>query len=162
MSLLITPAGAEAAEIFAALHAEGLPPGWAADEFRQILTANGAFGLLVASEHPCGMLAAWVAADEAEILALAVTPSARRRGYARDLVSAAIAEAGRRGARAVFLEVAADNRPAIMLYRALGFAQAGRRRGYYLRAPRPAVDALVLRLDIVAVDRRLDLSGRGP
>lgn len=159
MSLLITPVGAEAADIFSALHSEGLPPGWAPDEFRTVLAASGAFGLLVAGEQPFGMLAAWVAADEAEILALAVTPAARRRGYARDLVSAAIAEAGRRGARSMFLEVAADNRAAIALYRALGFVQAGRRRGYYRRAPQPAADALVLRLDIVG---RLDVPGRRP
>jgi ribosomal-protein-alanine N-acetyltransferase len=159
---LIAPAGADAAEIFAALHAEGLPPGWPANEFGRILGAAGAFGLLVAEEAPCGMLAAWTAADEAEILALAVTPAARRRGYGRDLVKAAIVEAGRRGARAMFLEVGAENAPAIGLYRALGFRRAGTRRNYYRRAAGRAEDALILRLEIVDVRPPLDLHARRP
>jgi ribosomal-protein-alanine N-acetyltransferase len=41
------------------------------------------------------------------------------------------------------LEVAVDNAAALRLYRRAGFAEAGRRRGYYER-PGGRVDALVL------------------
>ena len=161
MSALISCVGPEAAEVLAALHADTLGPGWPATEFRKILSAPGSFCLVVGGDPPLGMLAAWTAADEAEILALAVTTAARRRGYARDLVAAAIAEAGRRGARALFLEVGAANAPARALYQTLGFRQAGQRRNYYNR-PGGAEDALILRLDIAAKPAPLDLHARRP
>lgn len=161
MSALISSVGPEAAEMLAVLHAETLGPGWPAAEFQKILSAPGSFCLLVGRDPPLGMLAAWTAADEAEILALAVTTAARRRGYARDLVAAAIAEAGRRGARALFLEVGAGNAPARALYQALGFRQTGKRRNYYNR-PSGAEDALILRLEIAAVPAPLDLHARRP
>ena len=46
-----------------------------------------------------------------------------------------------RGARTVWLEVRPSNQAARALYRAVGFAAAGVRRGYYRRPPE---DALVL------------------
>jgi ribosomal protein S18 acetylase RimI-like enzyme len=67
------------------------------------------------------------AADEAEILNLAVDPGFRRRGVASALLSAVSAQA--RGT--IFLEVAEPNAPAIALYRKLGWEPAGLRAGYY-------------------------------
>jgi ribosomal-protein-alanine N-acetyltransferase len=49
--------------------------------------------------------------------------------------------------RRLFLEVAVDNAPAIGLYRAFGFTEEGRRRGYY-QGPNGAVDALILGRDV--------------
>ena len=88
-----------------------------------------------------GFVLARQAADEAEILMLAVLPAARRQGLGRRLVEACAAEAARHGATTLFLEVAAGNDAARALYRATGFAQVGRRRGYYA----DGADALVLR-----------------
>ena len=67
------------------------------------------------------------APDEAEILNLAVEPTWRRRGVGSALLNAVEEQA--RGT--IFLEVAEPNTPAIALYRKLGWAQAGLRRGYY-------------------------------
>jgi ribosomal-protein-alanine N-acetyltransferase len=61
------------------------------------------------------------------------------------LLAALVDEARRRGARALFLEVADDNTAARRLYAARGFVQVGRRANYYRRAA-GLVDALVLRL----------------
>ena len=52
---------------------------------------------------------------------VAVLPSCRRRGIARQLTQAAIEEAMKRGARAVVLDVRADNVPARDLYLSMGF-----------------------------------------
>ncbi|MFX8246689.1 hypothetical protein ABTL56_19205, partial [Acinetobacter baumannii] len=53
--------------------------------------------------------------------------------------------AGDAGAEGLFLEVAADNEPAIALYRSAAFVPVGRRAGYYRRPGGAAMDALVLR-----------------
>ena len=103
----------------------------------------GAFGFF---DVVGGMLLARVAADEAEILTLAVAPPARRQGRAAALLAAAAARARDAGARAMFLEVATDNAPALALYSTAGFVEVGRRRHYY----KGGSDALVLRLELNA------------
>lgn len=85
-----------------------------------------------------------VAADEAEILTLAVIPGQRRQGTGRALLRRALAAAAAAGARAIFLEVASINLPALTLYSAEGFAPCGRRTAYY----EDGADAIVLRCEI--------------
>lgn len=137
------PADAAAAAALAALHEAAFPPAeaWGPDAIRLMLEMPGAFGLHAPGE---GFVLARVAADEAEILTLAVAPPARRRGLGGALLGAAMAGAAARGAAAMFLEVAERNAPARALYAAAGFAEAGRRRRYYA----DGADALVLRRDL--------------
>ena len=80
------------------------------------------------------------AADEYEILNLAVDPSARRRGVARQLLSFELAQ--RHGT--CFLEVRESNSGAIQLYEVLGFQRAGRREDYYRD---PAESGIVMKLN---------------
>lgn len=124
----------------AAIHAAAFPPGerWGADALALQLGLPGAFGLLAG---PAGFVLARVAADEAEILTLAVLPGERRHGLGRLLLQAACDQAASHGATSMFLEVAAGNTAARALYAAEGFTQAGLRKNYY-GAGR---DALVLR-----------------
>jgi ribosomal-protein-alanine N-acetyltransferase len=135
---------ADAPEL-AALHeaAFAAPERWGADAIRLMLEMPGAFGLHRPGE---GFVLARVAADEAEILTLAVAPAARRQGVGGTLLAQAMAVAAARGAAAMFLEVAETNGAARALYAAAGFAEAGRRRRYY---PGGA-DALVLRRSLAA------------
>ncbi len=130
--------------MLAALHAAACPPAeaWGPDAMRLQLELPGCFGLLEPGGR--GAVLARVAADEAEVLTLAVLPAARRRGLGGALLAAAAREAARRGARTLFLEVAEGNAAARALYAAAGFAPVGRRPRYY---PGGA-DALVLRLDL--------------
>jgi ribosomal-protein-alanine N-acetyltransferase len=74
---------------------------------------------------------------EHEILNLAVEPAARRRGMARALLDAALADSPGDW----FLEVRESNLAAQALYRVLGFQASGRRAGYYRD---PAEAAIVL------------------
>jgi ribosomal-protein-alanine N-acetyltransferase len=82
------------------------------------------------------------AADEAELLNLAVSQSHRRRGIGGTLLTRALDDARQFGARAVFLEVRTSNRVARAMYAGAGFEQTGRRQQYYRR---PVEDALILR-----------------
>jgi [ribosomal protein S18]-alanine N-acetyltransferase len=80
--------------------------------------------------------------DTAQILTVGVLPPARRRGVGRLLVRALVAEARRRRAAEVLLEVREDNEAARRLYAGEGFAVLGRRRGYYEQG---RVDAVTMR-----------------
>lgn len=126
----------------ARLHAQSFtqPRSWSEAEFAALLAAPGA--ILVA--EPQGFALGRAIAGEAELLTLAVAPEARRRGVGRRLLAGFLAEAAARDGRRVFLEVAADNAAALALYRATGFAEAGRRRGYYARSDGQRTDALVM------------------
>ncbi len=89
----------------------------------------------VAAQDGAGTLLGWagvlVVQTSAEILTVGVVPAARGRGIARRLVVALLAEAVRRGADEAFLEVRVDNEAARGLYASEGFADLGRRPGYY-------------------------------
>lgn len=130
-------------EALAALHGRCFttPRPWSAGEFASLVSLPGSFLLT----RPLAFLLGRAVAGEAELLTLAVAPEARRQGTARALVEDFAAEARARGAQTAFLEVAADNLPARALYAAAGWAEAGRRRGYYTPPGATPVDALVLR-----------------
>jgi ribosomal-protein-alanine N-acetyltransferase len=80
-------------------------------------------------------------APEGEVLILAVDPGCRRRGWARHLLDAACRDWTESGVKEAFLEVRADNRPALCLYADLAWERLDRRPGYY----RDGTDAVVLR-----------------
>ena len=142
-------AWSQEAQALAEVHATAFDHAWSAAEIAQLLDGAGGFALLIEDgEAAVAFILCRAIAGEAEILTLAVAPSARRRGLARALVDAAAGAARMAGAQSLFLEVADDNAPAIGLYPAAGFDQAGLRRGYYHRGPAGAVDALVMRLDL--------------
>ncbi len=81
-------------------------------------------------------------AAEADIQTIAVVESARGTGLGRALMRDLIAEAARRGATELFLEVRADNPAAQGLYRSLDFEQIATRPRYYQP---DGVDAFVMR-----------------
>jgi ribosomal-protein-alanine acetyltransferase len=92
-----------------------------------------------------GLLCA-LGSGEGDIQTIAVSPLARGRGLARVMMVDLIAEAGRRGASRLFLEVRSDNAIAMGLYRNLDFREVGVRAGYYQP---DNVDAVVMRLEPV-------------
>jgi len=146
---MIARAGPAHAAALAHIHAAAFPPGarWGPDAMALQLELPGVFALV---DPRGGMIMARVAADEAEILTLAVLPEARRQGLARALLQAAAEEAGARGAATLFLEVALRNEAARVLYAGAGFAEVGRRRRYYADGD----DALVMRLTLARADPR--------
>lgn len=92
------------------------------------------------------VLALRFAADEGEVLTLAVAPPDRRSGLAEALLSCGARIAVAQGVSRLFLEVAIDNDPAKALYLKFGFCEIARRKGYYRRNSGARVDALVMEL----------------
>ncbi|MEQ4715006.1 ribosomal protein S18-alanine N-acetyltransferase [Nonomuraea sp. B19D2] len=71
------------------------------------------------------------AADQADVQTIAVLEQHRGTGIGGALLTELLAEASRRGAREIFLEVRADNPQAQAVYRHYGFEEIGTRRRYY-------------------------------
>lgn len=85
-----------------------------------------------------------VAANQADVVTLAVAADRWGQGVGSALLEALLAEAARRRCTEVFLEVRADNTRAQRLYLRYGFSQIGIRKGYYQPS---GADALVMRRD---------------
>lgn len=134
------------AAALAALHARCfvVPRPWTAREFSAFLADPAVF----LSGDGTGFALGRVAGGEAELLTLAVAPEIRGRGVGAGLVTGFLEGATRRGAETAFLEVAADNAAALVLYGRAGFVMAGRRSEYYRRADGTGVDALIMRHEL--------------
>jgi ribosomal-protein-alanine N-acetyltransferase len=155
MSVDLIPAALVHADLLAGMHRICFADPWSADSMVAALIQPGTAGLLAVEDEsltpslggagPAGMILWRVAADEAEILTLAVLPPWRRRGIARALLTDVAKAAASEGARALFLEVAVTNPAAQSLYQAVGFHEVGRRSAYYPDGG----DALVLRKDLI-------------
>lgn len=117
----------------AAIHSESFERGWDALEMATHTQRDLCLGL-----EQNGTLAAFIivstAADQAEILTIAVRKTVRRQGLARRLLDQTVSHLKNMDAGELFLEVAEDNPGALALYRTAGFQPIGRRPGYYRRA----------------------------
>lgn len=113
---------------------------WSSESLQESVSQGFAWSAEVGGQV-AGILIGRVAADEFEILNLAVAKVARRRGVAKQLVIAALESARAGGARQVYLEVRASNEAAIALYLQMGFQVCGRRPNYYRE---PVEDAVLL------------------
>ncbi len=71
------------------------------------------------------------AADEGEILRIAVDKKLRGAGLGKKLLSAVLCEMKEDGIGEVFLEVRSGNESAIALYKSVEFEEIGTRKGYY-------------------------------
>ena len=118
-----------------------LGPGSALPEWIERLEAatfGDSWGVLgdherIWTEPPDGF-ARWMVvpeAGEAELLRIAVDPSARRKGLGRTLLRAAEADLRNLGIRSLHLEVRLSNTAARALYESEGWQPQGRRPRYY-------------------------------
>lgn len=82
-------------------------------------------------DEVAGYLVTWHVADELHVMNVATGPAHRRRGIGRALMDAAVDYARSHRIQHVLLEVRRSNRPAIALYRGLGFFAMGIRARYY-------------------------------
>ena len=143
---VLSGAGPRDAVALAVLHAASFNRGWSEHELEQLLTDRSVVAdRAIRARRILGFILSRRAADEAEILSVAVARAARGRGLARKLLDLHLRRLAGLGQRAVFLEVDEDNEPARRLYARAGFREVGRRPGYYAAGK----GALVLRRDLV-------------
>ncbi len=83
------------------------------------------------AEEIIGYCIFMTAADEGEILRIAINRKIRKAGLGKKLLLASIDEMEKGGADEIFLEVRASNDSAIALYKSAGFEEMGVRKGYY-------------------------------
>ena len=132
----VAPLSSRYARRLAEIHGEAFTRPWDAMEFERSLSernvqADGLF--LGRASEPAGFILSRRAADEAEILSVALAAGARGRGLSGTLLDHHLRALTQAGVRSVFLEVEEGNRPALALYRRRGFREIGRRQGYYAR-----------------------------
>jgi tRNA threonylcarbamoyladenosine biosynthesis protein TsaB len=133
-------------EALAPIHAAAFEEGWSARSLGELTNSAGSIAVVAANGAKLfGFVLARVAADEAEILTIAVAPQYRRAGIGKELLLAAMDAAAQKGARAMFLEVSRENIAARTLYAGRGFTEVGARPGYYREKGQAAQDALALK-----------------
>ena len=133
----------------AQLHGESFHRGWGEGEFESMLTErNTLVHRLKVGRKLVGFAVSRMAADEAEILSIAVAAGYRGRGLSRNLPLTHLGHLAGRGIRKVFLEVEENNQPARRLYERTGFSVAGRRERYYQQPGGEQLNALLMRRDL--------------
>lgn len=147
----LSPADSDA---LAEIHRDAFQRNWSAHDFVALLSEPTVFALglrlrpVLGSPRLVGFVLVRFAADEAEILTIAVLGRYRRRGLGRMLMDDVLRRLYRERIAALFLEVDSANASAVRLYRRLGFVVAGERRNYYSAPHQGDGTALVMRLHI--------------
>ena len=146
---VVEPATPRDAPKLAEIHGDSFHRGWGEGEFESMLTErNTLVHRLRLGRKIIGFAVSRMAADEAEILSIAVAVNHRGRGLSRHLLLTHLGHLAGRGVRKVFLEVEENNQPARRLYERAGFAVAGRRERYYREANGEQLNALLMRRDL--------------
>lgn len=157
MKLWMAPAGLHVepghtgdARDLARIHATGFYRGWPEAEFASFLSEpdTPVYVACDAKRRIAGFGLIRIAADEAELLTIAVDPKWRGKGIGRALLRAAFDDLLMSPARRMFLEVSEENGAAIKLYTREGFTTISQRRGYYAKPDGTAATALVMARDL--------------
>jgi [ribosomal protein S18]-alanine N-acetyltransferase len=148
-TVAVEPASLRDAPKLAELHGASFHRGWGEGEFEAMLTERNTLAhRLKLGRKTIGFAVSRIAADEAEILSIAVDANHRGRGLSRTLLLTHLGHLAGRGVRSVFLEVEENNQPARRLYQGVGFAVAGRRERYYRQPSGEQLNALLMRRDL--------------
>ena len=139
---MIRPAHTDDAEALVALEREAFGSGaWSREQVAdEVSGATRHVAVAEAEGEVVGYAAISVVGEVADLTRIAVAGAHRRSGVASALLGTVHEAARQAGAERVLLEVAASNAAACELYRAHGYAEVSRRRGYYADGD----DAIVL------------------
>ncbi len=145
MKYTLTPMTAELIPQIVALERACFSHPWTEEMLQQELWNEAAVIIVALREDGVvlGYAGLQTVLDEGYINNVAVAANVRRQGIADELI-AAFVRFGQAKLAFLTLEVRASNAPAIALYMKHGFAQVGRRRGYY---DDPKEDAILMTLE---------------
>ena len=135
----------EVMDVMASAFDPGFGESWTRSQCAGILPLSGVELVLARNEegevHGFALLR--TVADESELLLLAVSRQAQRRGVGGALLDHFIELGRRNGVRRLHLEVR-DGNPAVAMYQSFGFKPEGRRRKYYTGQDGSQHDALTM------------------
>ncbi len=126
-----------------AIEARVYPHGWSEGIFRDCLRVHYSCWVLEQGDKIIGYGIMSVAAGEAHILNIAISPESQSKGLGRELLMHLLQTGKRLGAEDAFLEVRPSNRIAVRLYETIGFHQVGLRSDYY-PAEKGREDAVIM------------------
>lgn len=118
---------------------------WSRGNFTDSLAAGYLAEIWLRDDKLLGYFVAMTGVDELHLLNITVVPEQQGQGHGRTMMAALQQHALAFGAASLWLEVRESNHRARALYRRLGFAEVGLRRGYYPAAVRRE-DAVVMSL----------------
>jgi ribosomal-protein-alanine N-acetyltransferase len=81
---------------------------------------------------------------DADIQTMVIKPEFQKKGYGKQLLDALLEKVRENNSKRVFLEVVAENKPAISLYLSRKFEQIAKRSNYYPDGS----DAVIMQLDL--------------
>lgn len=132
-----------------ALECSVFPHPWSRANFMDSLASGYDAWVLRESGQPEQALAGYFllmyAVDEAHLLDVAVAGKLHGTGLGRYLLDRIAARARGMGMESILLEVRPSNERALHVYRRYGYAEIGRRKGYYPAGPGQREDAIVMR-----------------
>lgn len=131
--------------VFAILQESPEAAAWSQESIQQMASSDPAAWVAELNGVVAGFLSGRIAADEFEILNMAVSRAYRRNGIGSKLLESALEFSRLVGSTRAILEVRASNKSAIGLYARHQFTECGRRTHYYRD---PAEDALLLSLSL--------------
>lgn len=104
---------------------------WTRGNFADALAAGYDGWVARESDTVIGFAVLMRAVDEIHLLVIGIAPELQRTGRGRALLGFVTTRARETGLTRMLLEVRPSNAAAMAFYRSAGFAEIGRRRGYY-------------------------------
>lgn len=145
---VVEPATLRDVPRLAQIHGDSFHRGWSEGEFESMLAERNTLAhRLKLGRKTIGFAISRMAADEAEILSIAIDRRFHGQGLSRNLLLTHLGHLAGRGVRIIFLEVEENNQPARRLYERAGFVVVGRRDRYY-HGNGEQLNALLMRRDL--------------
>lgn len=119
---------------------------WSLSTFWSELTQRNRYYLALIDEKKEIMGFGGVAFNgaDADIQTMVIKPEFQKKGYGKQLLDALLEKVHENNSKRVFLEVVAENKPAISLYLSRKFEQIAKRSNYYPDGS----DAVIMQLDL--------------
>ena len=119
---------------------------WSLSTFWSELTQRNRYYLALVDEKKEIMGFGGIAFNgaDADIQTMVIKPEFQKKGYGKQLLDALLEKVKENNSKRVFLEVVAENKPAISLYLSRTFEQIAKRSNYYPDGS----DAVIMQLDL--------------